>query len=130
MGNNADTTTEGNTSHSDWEQILHRMGRIRAELGQLEEKSSTFSPKTASAISLISAEFENLMWDVVEYEEGNDMPDECPVCGEEITTIDELNKGRSYSVEKMCINEKTTGGPGHGILHFSDNSDEVESSSE
>jgi hypothetical protein len=107
---------------TEWERLIHKMAKLRADLVHLQEEvtGEDVPFEVQSTVNFVSSDYENLIRDFIEYEEGSDdMPDECPVCGEEIVQADELEAGESYDVDRMCISEKTAGGPGHGIIHWS-----------
>jgi len=114
----------GSEEETEWERLIRKMARLKADINRLDELARDHDDvpgEIAAQLGFIGADYDTLIREFVEYEEGDgEMPDVCPVCDEEIVQVDELASGESYEVEKMCIAEKTTGGPGHGILHFSE----------
>lgn len=114
------------TPETEYEQLIHTLAQLRADARRLEKEARDDEVPfdVQSAIMFLSSDIETVIVDVVDYIEGvEEMPDECPVCGEAVVEADELDPGESYAVEKLCIEEQTPGGPGHGILHFARESD-------
>lgn len=106
---------------TEWEELIHKMAKLRADIIHLQEEATEDDVpfEIQSTANFIASDYEALITEFIEYEEGDgDMPDKCPVCGEDAVQIEELDAGESYAVERFCVEEKTTGGPGHGILHW------------
>ena len=108
---------------TDWEKLLHKMGKLKADMAHLQRTAldDEVPEEIQSTVNFMASDYNNLLKDVVAYEEGGgEMPDTCPVCGDEVVQFESIEAGESYEVDRICIREKTTGGPGHGIVHLAD----------
>lgn len=106
---------------TEWEELIHKMAKLRADIIHLQEEATDDDVpfEIQSTVNFIASDYETLITDFIEYEEGDgDMPDQCPVCGEDVVSIEQLDAGESYDVDRFCVEEKTAGGPGHGIIHW------------
>lgn len=110
---------------TDWERLIERMARLKADLDRLQQQA-TFEEvpfELKSGLDFFAGDFDTLCRELIAYQHGDEMPDECPVCGEPVTQIADLEAGRSYDVERMCVSEKSADGIGEGIVHFSEGDD-------
>lgn len=123
---NADSGASAPTpadAETEYERLLHKLGETKARITHLNREVTTDDVpfEVKSTIAFLSGDITECIERTVRYIEGDGrMPETCPVCGDPITEVDELNEGESYPVEKFCVTEKTPGGPGHGFYHFKD----------
>jgi DNA repair exonuclease SbcCD ATPase subunit len=111
----------------DWERIITRMARLKADLSRAERQLAEVEEemedplarcRARSTVSFAADDFNRLIEEVVEYVEGGEgLPETCPVCGEEVTPPGDLSAGESYEAIRFCVTEEDTG-LDHGILHF------------
>lgn len=109
-----------------YEEILYKMGKLRADMKRAQRRlnDEDVSGEFAAQLGFISGDLNAFIRSVIEYiEEGEEMPDSCPVCGEEVREVAELEPGQSYETDRMCIEETTPGGAGRGIIHFTEETD-------
>jgi hypothetical protein len=110
-------------AETDWGQIIYRLARLKAELSRAErhlarDDSGLKTPHRAkSAVSFVASDFNTLIEKVVEYVEGGDLPETCPVCGEAVVPPGDLEAGESYEPARFCVTEQGAG-LDHGIIHF------------
>lgn len=125
--NRGNTSSEMEPPQTEYEELLHRMGRIRAFIKRLQVKlgDEDISGEFAVQMGVLSGDFNTLTEEVIEYIEGDgEMPDTCPVCGDEVKPVDELEAGKSYDIDRMCIEETTPSGAGNGFIHFTEQTDD------
>lgn len=110
-------STEAST---EWESLIRQMGRLKADLAHLQQEvTDTDVPAEVQAsANLIASDYDTLVRKMVEYVEGGGMPDECPVCGDAVVTMEDMTAGESYAVDKLCVEEQSATGVGHSIIHF------------
>lgn len=106
---------------SRYEALLHKMGRLRADANRLERRltASDVSGDLMGQLVLLSDEVDTVTRSVIEYLDSDDeTPEDCPVCGREITPFEEVAAGESYAVDQVCIEETGPTGSGSGFLHL------------
>ena len=108
---------------TDYEELLYTMGTLRADVNRLQRRlgEEDVSGEVLAQLGFISGDLDTLSREVVDYiESGADVPDRCPICGDAVEEVDELEPGESYDVDRMCIEETAPDGTGHGLIHFAE----------